>query len=103
MEPLSFSAVSSALPLSKTAANSKATSVANTQNSFASFLKESINNVNQAQNESDVLTNKLARGENVDLSQVMIASQKASITMQATLEIRNKAVEAYQEIMRMSV
>lgn len=50
-----------------------------------------------------MLTNKLARGENVDLSQVMIASQKASITMQATLEIRNKAVEAYQEMMRMSV
>ncbi|NRK74465.1 flagellar hook-basal body complex protein FliE, partial [Salmonella enterica subsp. enterica serovar Typhi] len=69
----------------------------------ASFLKESINSVNQAQNESDALTNKLARGENVDLSQVMIASQKASITMQATMEIRNKAVEAYQEIMRMSV
>jgi flagellar hook-basal body complex protein FliE len=102
MEPLNFSAVSSAFPLTNTATTNK-TSVANTQKNFASFLKESINSVNQAQNESDVLTNKLAKGENVDLSQVMIASQKASITMQATMEIRNKAVEAYQEIMRMSV
>ncbi|MFP3720959.1 flagellar hook-basal body complex protein FliE [Niallia circulans] len=102
MEPINFSSVSSALPLTNTATSNK-TSAADTQKSFASFLKESINNVNQAQNESDVLTNKLARGENVDLSQVMIASQKASITMQATLEIRNKAVEAYQEIMRMPV
>ena len=102
MEPISFSTVSSTLPLTNTA-NSEKSSVANTQKNFASFLKESINKVNQAQNESDVLTNKLARGEEVDLSQVMIASQKASITMQATLEIRNKAVEAYQEMMRMSV
>ena len=102
MEPINLSSVSSALPLTNTATSNK-TAVADTQKKFASFLKESINNVNQAQNESDMLTNKLARGENVDLSQVMIASQKASITMQATLEIRNKAVEAYQEMMRMSV
>ncbi|MEZ2715230.1 flagellar hook-basal body complex protein FliE [Bacillus circulans] len=102
MEPINFSSVSSALPLTNSAMSNK-TAVADTQKNFASFLKESINNVNQAQNESDMLTNKLARGENVDLSQVMIASQKASITMQATLEIRNKAVEAYQEMMRMSV
>ena len=102
MEPLNFSTVSSALPLKNTATSNQ-TSVASTQKSFASFLKESINSVNQAQNESDNLTNKLARGEDVDLSQVMIASQKANITMQATLEIRNKAVEAYQEMMRMSV
>ncbi|CAI9390961.1 Flagellar hook-basal body complex protein FliE [Bacillus sp. T2.9-1] len=102
MEPLNFSAVSSAFPLTNTATINK-TSVANAQKNFASFLKDSINSVNQAQNESDALTDKLARGENVDLSQVMIASQKASITMQATMEIRNKAVEAYQEIMRMSV
>lgn len=103
MEPINFSSVSSAFPLTNTVTSSNKTTAADAQKNFASFLKESINNVNQAQNQSDVLTNKLARGENVDLSQVMIASQKASITMQATLEIRNKAVEAYQEIMRMSV
>lgn len=49
------------------------------------------------------MTEKLARGENVDLHQVMIASQKANITLQATIEIRNKVIEAYQEIMRMQV
>lgn len=70
---------------------------------FADFLKESINKVNEAQVKSDALTEKLAKGENVDLHQVMIASQKASITLQATMEIRNKVVEAYQEVMRMQV
>jgi flagellar hook-basal body complex protein FliE len=73
------------------------------QNSFATVLKESLNKVNEAQIQSDKLTEKLAAGENVDLHQVMISSQKASITLQATLEIRNKAIEAYQEMMRMQV
>lgn len=76
---------------------------AEAQNSFASFLKDAINSVNDAQVNSDQMTEKLARGEKVDLHQVMIASQKANITMQTTLEIRNKVVEAYQEIMRMQV
>ncbi|MFD1735811.1 flagellar hook-basal body complex protein FliE [Bacillus salitolerans] len=78
-------------------------SPADSQKQFASFLKDSINKVNQAQIQSDIATNKLANGENIDLHQVMIASQKGSITMQATIEIRNKVIEAYQEIMRMSV
>ncbi|PLT34214.1 flagellar hook-basal body complex protein FliE [Bacillus sp. V5-8f] len=73
------------------------------QQSFASVLKESIDKVNEAQAVSDNFTEKLARGENVDLHQVMIASQKASVMMQATLEVRNKVVEAYQEMMRMNV
>lgn len=73
------------------------------QKSFASVLKQSIEKVNEAQNHSDVLTEKLARGGNVDLHEVMIASQKASITLQTTMEIRNKVVEAYQEVMRMQV
>ncbi|RFU71282.1 flagellar hook-basal body complex protein FliE [Peribacillus saganii] len=73
------------------------------QQKFASVLQESIEKVNQAQAESDKMTTKMARGENVDLHQVMIASQKASVTLQTTLEVRNKVVEAYQEIMRMNV
>lgn len=73
------------------------------QQSFTSLLKDSINSVNDAQVQSDALTEKMANGENVDLHTVMIASQKASISLSATLEIRNKVVEAYQEIMRMNI
>lgn len=73
------------------------------QQSFATALKESIHKVNEAQIQSDQMTEKLARGENVDLHQVMITSQKASISFQATMEIRNKVIEAYQEVMRMQV
>ncbi len=71
--------------------------------SFASVLKESIDQVNNSQNEADNMTTKLINGENVDLHQVMIAQQKANITLQATLEVRNKVIEAYQEMMRMQV
>ncbi|MDH5161188.1 flagellar hook-basal body complex protein FliE [Heyndrickxia sp. FSL K6-6286] len=70
---------------------------------FSDFLKKSISDVNQSQIKSDILTEKLAKGENVDLHEVMITAQKASITLQAALEVRNKVVESYQEIMRMQV
>lgn len=73
------------------------------QQSFASVLKDSINSVNDTQVQSDLLTQKMANGEDVDLHTVMIAAQKANITLSATLEIRNKVVEAYQEIMRMNI
>ncbi|MBP3039459.1 flagellar hook-basal body complex protein FliE [Bacillaceae bacterium Marseille-Q3522] len=81
----------------------KSVSPAEAQKSFSAFLRDSINQVNDAQITSDQMTEKLVRGENIDLHEVLIASQKASITMQATLEIRNRAVEAYQEMMRMQV
>ncbi|KAB2335416.1 flagellar hook-basal body complex protein FliE [Cytobacillus gottheilii] len=95
-------------PVSQSVQNINNTTVNRTtpfeaQKDFASVLKDSINKVNETQIESDKLTEKLARGENVDLHQVMIASQKASVTMTATLEIRNKVIEAYQEMMRMQV
>ena len=70
---------------------------------FADFLKESMNQLNDLQNQSDNMTNALANGENVELYQVYVAAQKSSISMSAALEFRNKVVEAYQEIMRMSV
>lgn len=73
------------------------------QQSFANTLKEAISAVNDKQIQSDTMTEKLINGENVDLHEVMIAAQKASITLNATVEIRNKVIDAYQEIMRMSI
>lgn len=70
---------------------------------FANFLNNAIESVNSQQIQSDTLTEKLITGQNVDLHEVMIASQKASITLNATMEVRNKVIDAYQEIMRMSI
>jgi len=46
---------------------------------------------------------KLAAGQVEDISEVVIAGEKASIAVQLTMQVRNKMVEAYQEIMRMQV
>ena len=73
------------------------------QQSFGTFLKEAINEVNSKQIESDTMTQKLVMGQDVELHDVMIAAQKASISLNATMEMRNKVVEAYQEIIRMPV
>ncbi|MCL6587443.1 MAG: flagellar hook-basal body complex protein FliE [Anoxybacillus sp.] len=76
---------------------------AEAQKEFATFLKDAINKVNDEQVQANKLTEKLVKGEDVDLHQVMIASQKASISLQLAIEIRNKAIEAYQDMMRMQV
>jgi flagellar hook-basal body complex protein FliE len=71
--------------------------------SFADALKQSIEQINQSQIESDKMTNALATGKNVELHDVMITAQKASVTVSLAVEVRNKAIEAYQEMMRMQV
>lgn len=71
--------------------------------SFADSLKQAVEKVNQSQIESDKMTTALAAGENVDLHNVMITAEKASVTMTLATEVRNKAIEAYQEMMRMQV
>lgn len=76
---------------------------AEAQNSFKVALSDALHKVNNAQHASTKATERLARGENIDLHEVMITAQKASITLQTTVEVRNKVVEAYQEIMRMQV
>jgi flagellar hook-basal body complex protein FliE len=71
--------------------------------SFADFLNQAIEKVNQGQLEADQLTQKLVTGEIDELHQVLIAAEKANIQLQLTLQIRNKVVEAYQEMMRMQM
>ncbi|MFF5398084.1 flagellar hook-basal body complex protein FliE [Peribacillus butanolivorans] len=102
MEGISLSAGSNTFDVLKNGQSNTNTPYEAHRN-FASVLKESLNKVNETQVASDNLTTKLVNGEDVELHSVMIASQKASVTMQATLEVRNKVVEAYQEMMRMSI
>ncbi|BDG48054.1 MULTISPECIES: flagellar hook-basal body complex protein FliE [Parageobacillus] len=82
---------------------SQAVKPADAQKEFSAFLKDALNKVNEQQIQADQLTEKLVKGENVDLHQVMIAAQKASISLQLALEVRNKVIEAYQEMMRMQI
>lgn len=76
---------------------------AQAQNQFADMLGNALNQVNEAQVKSDHAAEKLANGQADDLHNVMIAAEKATITLRTAVEFRNKAVEAYQRIMRMQI
>ena len=71
---------------------------------FASALKNSLDQVNGVQVKAEQLGQKFASGDDsVNLSDVMIAQQKANISFQATIQVRNKLVSAYHDIMTMQV
>ncbi|MBS4024757.1 MAG: flagellar hook-basal body complex protein FliE [Clostridia bacterium] len=70
---------------------------------FSEFLKNSITDVNNLQLEAGKMRQQLVTGEITDIHQVMIASEKASISLQFAIQVRNKLVEAYQEIKRMQM
>ena len=74
-----------------------------THQTFANHLKEALKNVDQLQKTSDFKTGQLIRGENIDLHDVMITAQKASLSLEATVQIQRKVIDAYNEIMRMQV
>lgn len=76
---------------------------AESQTNFAEMLKATINNVNDAQAESELKTDALAKGEIDDLHEVMIAGQKASILTETTVQVQRKVIDAYNEVMRMQV
>lgn len=67
------------------------------------FFSELVSKVNGLQNQSDKAIQELASGENKNLHEVMISMEKASISFLFMSQVRNKAVEAYQEIMRMQI
>ena len=71
---------------------------------FQSALKSSLDQVNQVQVQSQQLAERFASGDStVSLSDAMISIQKSSIALQQTVQVRNKLVAAYQEIMNMGV
>ena len=68
---------------------------------FGNFFNDALKEVNQLQVDSAEITKKMVLGEVEDIHQVMIAAEKASLALNLTMQIRNKLVEAYQEISRM--
>lgn len=71
--------------------------------SFGSLLEQAIDTVNDMQTRADRLTERLATGEVGDIHQVMIAVEQVNIAMHLTMQVRNKIIESYQEIMRMQI
>jgi len=71
--------------------------------SFKDSLTSALRQVNELQLQAEDLSRALAAGQAADLHQVMLAAEKANLALQFTLQIRNKVIEAYQEIMRIQV
>jgi flagellar hook-basal body complex protein FliE len=74
------------------------------QNEFGDLLKRSIDAVNETQQNASSLRTAFEQGEpGLDLADVMIAAQKSNVSFQAMVEVRNKLVDAYKDVMNMPV
>jgi len=71
--------------------------------SFIDSVKTMVDKVNEQDIKADALGEAYQRGEDVPLTDVVLSMQKASLSFEATLQVRNKVVKAYEEIMNMPV
>jgi flagellar hook-basal body complex protein FliE len=71
--------------------------------SFTDSIKELVSKVNDADSKADALGEAYQRGEDVPLTDVVLSMQKASLSFEATLQVRNKVLKAYEDIMNMPV
>ncbi|MEN6325085.1 MAG: flagellar hook-basal body complex protein FliE [Syntrophomonas sp.] len=70
---------------------------------FFSYLKNALSEVNDLQNEASASAEKLALGDETYLHNTILAYEKANMALQLTVEVRNKIVEAYQDLMRIQL
>ncbi|MFM8988893.1 MAG: flagellar hook-basal body complex protein FliE [Alphaproteobacteria bacterium] len=71
--------------------------------SFLDTMRSAVDSVNAQQSMSRELQNAYVRGEDVSLTDVAIAMQRSSVAFEATVQVRNKILESYKEIMSMTV
>lgn len=95
--------IESGIGISKAFPEVSKTNAASSAEGAGKFFSELVSKVNDMQVQSDKAIQGLASGENKNLHEVMIAVEKSSISFQFMTQVRNKALEAYQEVMRMQV
>lgn len=71
--------------------------------SFADTLKEAVSSVNELSKSSDKASQDLATGRTDNVAEVMLAAEKADIALRVMVQVRNKIIDAYNEIMKMQV
>lgn len=96
--------------LDRNAALSRANAMAGTSapastqpTSFADTMTQALNDVNASQQKASALSDSYERGDTIDIAKVMLARQEASVNFEATLQVRNKLLSAYKDIMSMPV
>ncbi|WP_066653094.1 MULTISPECIES: flagellar hook-basal body complex protein FliE [Sphingomonas] len=71
--------------------------------SFAASLEDALSQVNAGQQRAGAISAAYERGETIDIAKVMLARQEAAVGFEATLQVRNKLLSAYKDIMSMPV
>jgi flagellar hook-basal body complex protein FliE len=71
--------------------------------SFTGALKSALDSVNNAQGKAEAITDAYEAGQTTDIAQVMLARQQSSVAFEATLQVRNKLLSAYQDIMKLGI
>ncbi len=89
--------------VSGAAAATPATTTPVQSKSFASALEDALSSVNNGQIRAGQVSEAYERGETIDIAKVMLARQEASVGFEATLQVRNKLLSAYKDIMSMPV
>ena len=86
------------------AANNANPASPDNQDIFSDMLKSAVDSVNSNQQQAAKLSEAFQKGDpNIQMSEVMVSAQKANLSFQAMVEVRNRLVSAYQEIMNMQV
>ncbi|XMB29014.1 flagellar hook-basal body complex protein FliE [Paenibacillus sp. BR2-3] len=86
----------------KTANAQSSSTPSNSNQSFGSYLEDALNQVANQEQQAKNMNNKFVLGE-VNIDEALISSQQALLSLQLTTQVRNKVIEAYQEIMRTQI
>ncbi|WNS44785.1 flagellar hook-basal body complex protein FliE [Paenibacillus sp. MMS20-IR301] len=89
-------------PLAMKSAAAESSAVQGSGQSFGSYLENALNQVAEQEQQAKEMSNKFVLGE-VNIDEAMISSQQALLSLQLTTQVRNKVIEAYQEIMRTQI
>lgn len=89
-------------PLAMKTTATESSVIADSKQSFGSYLEDALNQVANQEQQAKDMSNKFVLGE-VNIDEAMISSQQALLSLQLTTQVRNKVIEAYQEIMRTQV
>lgn len=73
------------------------------ETSFLDTLKQKLDEVNEKQVEADNTTESFIKGEDTDIHQVMLSTEEAKMSLELAVQVRNKLLDAYQEINRMQI
>jgi flagellar hook-basal body complex protein FliE len=84
-------------------AQTKDAESSNGSKQFIDYLKDSVSSVDESQKKADALAVEVATGPDANLHETMLAATQAELSFNLMVQIRNKVLEAYQEVMRLQV